>query len=52
MKGVKYVDNTSEIYRSFADLPLGLKVTDVSKILSISRAGAYNLVNSEGFPSI
>ncbi len=41
-------------YKKFnrEDLPLSLKVEDVAIILGISRAGAYRLVKSDGFPCI
>jgi len=37
---------------SFLDLPVMLNVKEVANILRISRAGAYNLINSEGFPKM
>lgn len=40
------------IFRSFDDLPLMLSVPDVASVLGISRAGAYDLVRSDGFPVI
>ena len=39
-------------YKSFDDLPLMLSVLDVAAVLGISRAGAYELVKSRGFPSL
>ena len=39
-------------YRSYDELPLMLSVPDVSAVLGISRAGAYELVKTEGFPSL
>ena len=39
-------------YKSYADLPLMLSVPDVAAVLGISRAGAYELVKSQGFPSL
>lgn len=39
-------------YTSYDDLPLMLSVPELSVILGISRAGAYELVRSQGFPSI
>ena len=39
-------------YRNFNDLPLMLSVPEVTKVLGISRAGAYELVRSAGFPKI
>lgn len=39
-------------YRSYDDLPLMLSVPEVAAAMGISRAGAYELVHSEGFPSL
>ncbi len=39
-------------FRTYDDLPLMLSVQDVSAVLGISRAGAYELVKSEGFPAM
>ena len=39
-------------FRTYDDLPLMLSVLDVSAVLGISRAGAYELVKSEGFPAM
>ena len=39
-------------YKTYDDLPLMLSVQDVSSVLGISRAGAYELVKSEGFPAM
>ena len=39
-------------FNNFDNLPLMLTVNDVATLIRISRAGAYNLVNSEGFPRI
>ena len=39
-------------YTNYDDLPLMLSVPDVASILGISRAGAYELVRSDGFPSL
>lgn len=35
----------------YDDLPLVLDVSDVQHIMRISRAGAYELVHSPGFPA-
>ena len=37
-------------YRSYDDLPLMLSAPEVAAVLGISRAGAYDLVRSAGFP--
>ncbi len=39
-------------FRTYDDLPLMMSVLDVSAVLGISRAGAYELVKSEGFPAM
>jgi excisionase family DNA binding protein len=38
--------------KSFDELPLVLTVRDVSAVMGISRVGAYDLVRSDGFPTI
>ena len=37
-------------YTTYDDLPLMLSVPDIASVLGISRAGAYELVRSDGFP--
>ena len=37
-------------YKSYQDLPLTLTAPEVSEVLGISRAAAYELVHSKGFP--
>ena len=37
-------------YRSYDDLPLMLSAPEVAEVLGISRAVAYDLVRSAGFP--
>ena len=37
-------------YTSYDDLPLTLTVPEVGEVLGISRASAYELVRSKGFP--
>ena len=39
-------------FKNYDDLPLMLSVPDLTEVLGISRAGAYELVKSEGFPSL
>lgn len=39
-------------YTNYNDLPMMLSVLDVASVLGISRAGAYELVRSDGFPSL
>ena len=39
-------------FRSYDDLPLTLTVPEVGEVLGISRAKAYDLARSDGFPSM
>ena len=39
-------------YKNYDELPLMLNVVQVAGVLGISRAGAYELVHSEGFPTL
>ena len=39
-------------FKTYDDLPLMLSVPDLVEVLGISRAGAYELVKSEGFPAL
>ena len=39
-------------YKSYQDLPLTLTAPEVSEVLGISRAAAYELVRSKGFPHL
>ena len=41
-----------EKFRSYDELPLTLTVPEVGEVLAISRAKAYDLARSEGFPSM
>ena len=41
-----------ETFKSFDDLPLMLSVPEMATALGISRAGAYELARSEGFPAL
>ena len=36
----------------YAQLPMALNANQVAAVLGISRAGAYNLMRSEGFPTL
>ena len=38
-------------FKSYEDLPLMLSVPEMGAALGISRAGAYELARSEGFPA-
>lgn len=40
------------VYKSYDELPLMLSVSEVAAVLGISRAGTYELVKSDGFPSL
>ena len=39
-------------FKSYEDLPLMLSVPEMGAALGISRAGAYELERSEGFPAL
>ena len=39
-------------FKNYSDLPLTLTVPEVGEVLGISRAAAYELVRSRGFPSM
>ena len=39
-------------YTSYDELPLMLSVPQVADVLGIGRASAYELVRSEGFPTL
>ena len=39
-------------YTSLDQLPLALSAEDVAQVLGISRANAYELMHSEGFPTL
>ena len=39
-------------YKALEELPVTLNATDVAETLGLSRAGAYNLINSKGFPTL
>ena len=39
-------------YKNYDELPLMLNVVQVAAVLGISRAGAYELVRTEGFPAL
>ena len=40
------------MYKSYDELPSVLSVKELKDFLGISRAGAYELVHSEGFPAL
>lgn len=39
-------------FKNYDDLPLTLTAPEVGEVLGISRASAYELVRSQGFPHI
>ena len=39
-------------FKEYSDLPLALTAPEVGEVLGISRAAAYALVRSEGFPHL
>ena len=39
-------------FKSYEELPLMLSVPEMATALGISRAGAYELARSEGFPAL
>ena len=41
-----------ESYKSFDELPMMLSVSQVAKVLGISRTRSYELVNEKSFPKI
>ena len=41
-----------ETFKSYEELPLMLSVPEMAAALGISRAGAYELARSEGFPAL
>ena len=41
-----------ETFKSYEDLPLMLSVPEMAAAPGISRAGAYELARSEGFPAL
>lgn len=42
----------SKNYTSLEQLPLALSAEDVAQVLGISRANAYALMHSKGFPTL
>jgi excisionase family DNA binding protein len=40
------------VYTSYDQLPLALGAEDVAQVLGISRANAYALMHSKGFPTL
>lgn len=41
-----------EIYTSMEQLPIMLNADQLAQVLGISRAGAYQLMHTKGFPTI
>ena len=48
----KEIENMTNTYTSIDQLPITLCAEDVAQVLGISRAGAYTLMHSKGFPTI
>ena len=44
--------NDKKRLNSYEDLPLVLDVADIQRIMGISRASAYELVHTPGFPAV
>ena len=42
----------TNIYTSVEDLPITLNAQDVAAVLGISRANAYSLMHTRGFPTL
>ncbi len=42
----------NEFYKNYDELPLMLSVSQVAKVLGISRTSTYDLVKKKDFPSI
>lgn len=40
------------VYTNYDQLPLALSAEDVAQVLGVSRAQAYNLMRSKGFPTL
>lgn len=41
-----------KVYKTYEELPIMLSVKEVADVLGISRAGAYELVHTDGFPTL
>ena len=39
-------------YKTLDELPVILNAGDIAATLGLSKAGAYNLINSKGFPTL
>lgn len=46
------ISSEKRTFKSYEDLPLMLSVPEMGAALGISRAGAYELARSEGFPAL
>ena len=43
---------TENIYKTLDQLPITIRAEELAAVLGISRAGAYTLMRSKGFPTI
>lgn len=41
-----------DVYKDYEDLPLMLNAEDVAKIFGLGMANTYNLLRSDGFPTL
>lgn len=39
-------------FHTIEEIPLTLNAIEIAQVLGLSRAGAYNLLNSKGFPTL
>ena len=46
------MNTTNTTYTTLDQLPITLKAEELASVLGISRAGAYTLMRSKGFPTI
>ena len=44
--------NSNNDFKNLSDLPLTLNATQISHVLGLSRAGAYNLLAAKDFPTL
>lgn len=49
---VKRRSQMKKAFHSIEEMPITLNAMEVAQVLGLSRAGAYNLLNSKGFPTL